>query len=70
MERAKRLEFKESQMQENHDVMDAATPPPVDTASVTRGQELAEIIAAWTKLSPEIRAAVLTLIRVSKLDAT
>jgi hypothetical protein len=49
--------------------MDTPTPSSTDTATVTPGQELAEIIAARTKLPPEIRTAVLTLIRMSKLDA-
>lgn len=70
MERAKRLEFNELQMQQRQYVMDTPAPSSTDTATVTPGQELAEIIAAWTKLPPEIRTAVLTLIRVSKLDAT
>lgn len=70
MERAKRLELNDLQMQRSQHVTDTASPTSPDTATVTPGQELAEIIAAWTKLPPEIRTAVLTLIRLSKLDAT
>jgi len=70
MERAKRLELNDLKTQQSQHVMDTSSPPSTDTATVTPGLELAEIIAAWTKLPPEIRSAVLTLIRVSKLDAT
>jgi len=70
MERTKRLELNDLQTQQNHHVADTTTPPSPDTATVTPALELAEIIAAWTKLPPEIRSSVLTLIRTSKLDAT
>lgn len=70
MDPAKRLELNDLQTQQSQHVTNTATPSPIDTATVTPGLELAEIIAAWTKLPPEIRTAVLTLIRVSKLDAT
>ena len=70
MERAKRLELNDLQTQQCQHVTDTPTPSTTDTATVTPGRELAEIIAAWTKLPPEIRSSVLTLIRTSKLDAT
>lgn len=70
IERAKRLELNNLQTQASQPVTDTSTPSSTDTATVTPGLELAEIIAAWTKLPPAIRTAVLTLIRVSKLDAT
>ncbi|MEO7796698.1 MAG: hypothetical protein ABIY47_03115 [Opitutaceae bacterium] len=70
MERAKRLELNDLQMQQSQHVTDTPTLSPANTATITPGQELAEIIAAWTKLPPEIRTAVLTLVRLSKLDAT
>jgi hypothetical protein len=59
MERANRLELSDLQTQQSHHVMDTPPPSSTDTATVTPGQELTEIIAAWTKLPPEIRTAVL-----------
>jgi len=70
MERAKRLELNDLQTEQYQHVMDTAGPSTIDTVTVTLAQELAEIIAVWTKLPPEIRTAMLTLIRMSKLDAT
>jgi hypothetical protein len=70
MERAKRLELNDLQTQQSQYVTDTASHTSMDTATVTPGLELAEIITAWTKLPPEIRTSVLTLIRMSKLDAT
>ncbi len=70
MERAKRLELDQPPSQALPPVTDDRHPPPTDTAVVTQGLELAEIIAAWTTLPIEIRTAVLTLIRMSTPDAT
>ncbi|MFT3782308.1 MAG: hypothetical protein QM790_09855 [Nibricoccus sp.] len=45
-------------------VIESATP--ADTQLSTQaGLELAEIISAWPRLRPEIRTAVLTLVRVA-----
>lgn len=70
MERAKRLELDQSQSQAIRPVTDDRDPPPTDTAVVTQGLELAEIVAAWATLPIEIRTAVLSLIRASIRDAT
>jgi hypothetical protein len=66
MERAKRLEL-------GNQISDTPTPsqvaesaPPADTQLSTHASlELAEIVSAWPRLRPEIRAAMLTLVRLA-----
>jgi hypothetical protein len=66
MERAKKLEL-------GNQNSDTTTPsgvtesaPPADTQlSTSAGLELAEIVSAWPRLRPEIRTAVLTLVRMA-----
>jgi hypothetical protein len=43
-----------------------ASPPPAPQGAGTLGLEMAEIVSAWPKLPPEIRVAVLTLLRAAK----
>jgi hypothetical protein len=68
MERAKRLELSE----QNSEVIEIKSD--VEVRGTRRTQidthcdaEFAEIAAAWPKLSPEIRAAVSTLIKAAML---
>lgn len=66
MERAKRLELgnQSSDAPTPSEVADSA--PPADTQLSTQaGLELAEIVSAWPQLRPEIRTAVLTLVRMA-----
>jgi len=68
MERAKRLELSE----QNAEVTEIKSDIESRDTGCTQidahgGAELAEIGAAWPRLSPEIRAAVLTLIKVAAL---
>ena len=66
MERAKKLEL-------GNQNSDTTTPsgvtesaPPADTQLSTQaGFALAEIVSAWPRLRPEIRAAMLTLVRAA-----
>jgi len=66
MERAKRLELG-NQSSDTPVTSQVAEPaPPADTQLSTQaGLELAEIVSAWPRLHPEIRAAVLTLVRLA-----
>jgi hypothetical protein len=66
MERAKRLELG------NQSPDTPATSQVTDSAASTdtqlstpAGLELAEIVSAWPRLRPEIRTAVLTLVRMA-----
>ena len=70
MERAKRLELNagKPETSEQSAVMKSANS--TDTQLSTHAAELVEIAAAWARLSREIQTAVLTLIRVSRRDAT
>ena len=70
MERAKRLELNAAKPEtfEQSAVMKSANS--ANTQLSTHAAELAEIAVAWPVLNREIQAAVLTLIRVSKRDAT
>ncbi len=64
MERAKRLELSAAKPEtsEQSGVMKSANS--TDTQLSTHAAQLVEIAAAWPELNREIRAAVLTLIRV------
>jgi hypothetical protein len=66
MERAKRLELsaKKPETSDQSEVMKSNNS--ADTQLSTHASELAEISAAWPRLSREIQSAVLTLIRVSR----
>ena len=69
MERAKRLELgnHNSDTPTLAEVADSA--PPADTQLSTQaGLEVAEIVTAWPRLRPEIRNAVLTLVRLAAAD--
>ncbi|MEO8206481.1 MAG: hypothetical protein ABI615_09895 [Chthoniobacterales bacterium] len=70
MERAKRLELSTAKPEtsEQSGVMKSANS--ANTQLSTHAAELAEIAAAWPGLSREIQSAVLTVIRVSRRDAT
>jgi hypothetical protein len=66
MERAKRLELgdQSSDMPTTSQVTETAIP--ADTQLSTQAAlELAEIVSAWPRLGPEIRVAVLTLVRMA-----
>jgi uncharacterized protein with PhoU and TrkA domain len=65
MERAKRLELNagKSETSEQSAVVNSANA--TDTQLSTHAAELAEIVSAWPRLSPEIRVAMLTLVRVA-----
>jgi hypothetical protein len=43
----------------------AASPPAAPQCGGTLGLEMAEIVSAWPKLPPEIRVAILTLLRAA-----
>jgi len=66
LERAKRCELEavKSGLSEQKNVTNFANT--TDTQLSTHaGNELAEIVSTWPSLSPEVRAAVLTLVRVA-----
>ena len=66
MERAKRLELIAGKPEPSEHIIVANSANTTDTQLSTHaGNELAEIISAWPSLSPEVRAAVLTLVRVA-----
>jgi hypothetical protein len=49
----------------------SATISPTHGTNVPAGNlELAEVVACWAELSPHIRQALLTLIRLPRFDAT
>jgi hypothetical protein len=69
MERAKRLELsnQSSDTPATSEVTESA--PPADTQLRTQaGLELAEIVSVWPRLRPEIRGAMLTLVRLAATD--
>jgi hypothetical protein len=70
MERAKRLELTDSNPESSESLAVVNSKNAADTQLSTHAAELVEIAAAWPGLNREIKAAVLTLIRVSKRDAT
>ena len=65
MERAKRLELNAGKLEATEQIAVVNSADAVDTQLSTHAAELAEIAAAWTRLSREIQTAVLTLIRVA-----
>ena len=66
MERAKRLELIAGKPEPSEHTIVANSANTTDTQLSTHaGNELAEIISAWPSLNPEVRAAVLTLVRVA-----
>ena len=69
MERAKRLELGNQSPDTPAQPEVAESVPPADTQLSTQGGlDLAEIVSAWPRLHPEIRTAVLTLIRVAAAE--
>jgi integrase len=66
MERAKRLELsnQNSDTPATSQVTESASPADTQL-SIQAGLELAEIVSAWPRLRPEIRGAMLTLVRVA-----
>jgi hypothetical protein len=65
MERAKRLELNAAKPERSEQSTVVNSLKATDTQLSTHaGSELAEIISAWPS-SPEVRAAVLTLVRVA-----
>ena len=65
MERAKRLELRSANSEEVEISSVANFSKPSDSQLSTHASELAEIAAAWPRLNREIRAAMLTLMRVA-----
>jgi hypothetical protein len=66
MERAKRLELIAGKPEPSEHTIVANSANTTDTQLSTRaGLELAEIVSAWPRLRPEIRTAVLTLVRLA-----
>jgi hypothetical protein len=66
MERAKRLELSNQSSDTSTPAEVAESAPPADTQLSTQaGLEVAEIVSAWPRLRPEIRTAVLTLVRMA-----
>jgi len=66
MERAKRLELGNQSSDTPTPSKVAESAPPANTQLSTQaGLELAEIVSAWPRLRPEIRGAMLTLVRVA-----
>jgi len=66
MERAKRLELGSQNSDTPATSQVAESAPPADTQLSTQaGLELAEIVSAWPRLRPEIRGAMLTLVRLA-----
>jgi hypothetical protein len=66
MERAKRLELNAGNSETAEPIAVVNSAVTTDTQLSTHaGNELAEIVAAWPSLSPEVRSSVLTLVRVA-----
>jgi hypothetical protein len=70
MERPKRLELNTGKAEPTEHATVVNPANTTDTQLSTHATELNEIAAIWPALNREIRTAVLTLIRVSKRDAT
>jgi hypothetical protein len=45
----------------------STSPPAAPQSGGTLGLEMAEVVSAWPKLPPEIRVAILTLLRAAKI---
>jgi len=70
MERAKRLELSSANVDTLRDQQSCAevskANTPLSTLAAPNVSDLAEIVNAWPTLSDEVRAAVVTLVRLSR----
>jgi hypothetical protein len=65
MERAKRLELNAAKPETPEQIAVVNSENTTDTQLSTHVAELAEIVSAWPRLKPDIRAAMLTLVQMA-----